>query len=106
MTTLAVTGSTGHVGGRVARRLSAAGVSQRLLVRDPARAPALDNSTVVQAEYGSASQTALNGVDTLFMVSASESADRVDRHRAFVDAAGAASVARPGYLSFYGAAPA
>jgi len=105
MTTLAVTGATGHVGGRVARLLSAAGVPQRLLVRDPARAPALDGATVVRAEYGDAAPAALTGVDTLFMVSASESADRVDRHRAFVDAAVAAGVGRIVYLSFYGAAP-
>src|SRR2546430_6315501 len=105
MTTLAVTGATGHVGGRVARLLSAAGVPQRLLVRDPARAPALDRATVVRAEYGDAAREALTDVDTLFMVSASESADRVDRHRAFVDAAVWAGVGGIVYLSFYGAAP-
>jgi uncharacterized protein YbjT (DUF2867 family) len=105
MTTLAVTGATGHVGGRVARLLSAAGVPQRLLVRDPARAPALDGATVVRAEYGDATPEAMTGVDILFMVSASESADRVDRHRAFVDTAVAAGVGRIVYLSFYGAAP-
>src|SRR2546429_9980449 len=106
MTTLAVTGATGHVGGRVARLLSAAGVPQRLLVRDPARAPALDRATVFRAEYGDAAREALTDVDTLFMVSASESADRVDRHRAFVDAAGAGRVGRVGELSLHGAAPA
>src|SRR2546423_7732937 len=105
MTTLAVTGATGHVGGRVARLLSAAGVPQRLLVRDPARAPALDRATVFRAEYGDAAREALTDVDTLFMVSASESADRVDRHRAFVDAAVAARVGRIPYLSFSGRAP-
>jgi NAD(P)H dehydrogenase (quinone) len=105
MTTLAVTGATGHVGGRVARLLSAAGVSQRLLVRDPARAPVLDGATVVQAEYGDATPETMTGVDTLFMVSGSESADRVERHLAFVDAAVAAGVGRIVYLSFYGAAP-
>jgi NAD(P)H dehydrogenase (quinone) len=105
MTTLAVTGATGHVGGRVARLLSAAGVPQRLLVRDPARAPVLDGATVVQAEYGDATPETMTGVDTLFMVSASESADRVEHHLAFVDAAVAAGVGRIVYLSFYGAAP-
>src|SRR5437588_13034322 len=105
MTTLAVTGATGHVGGRVARLLSAAGVPQRLLVRDPARAPVLDRVTVARAEYGDPAPEALAGIETLFMVSAAESADRVDRHRAFVDAAVAAGVGRIVYLSFYGAAP-
>jgi uncharacterized protein YbjT (DUF2867 family) len=107
MSALAVTGSTGNVGGRVARLLSAAGVPQRLVVRDPARAPVLDAATVVQAEYGDrdAAHRALDGVDTLFMVSGAEAADRVDRHRTFVDAAVAAGVGRIVYLSFYGAAP-
>src|SRR5437588_11188092 len=105
MTTLAVTGATGHVGGRVARLLSAAGVPQRLLVRDPARAPVLDRVTVARAEYGDPAPEALAGIETLFMVSAAESADRVDRHRAFIDAAVAAGVGRIVYLSFYAAAP-
>jgi NAD(P)H dehydrogenase (quinone) len=38
---IAVTGATGVVGGRVARRLADLGVAQRLVVRDPARAPDL-----------------------------------------------------------------
>ncbi|GAB3198467.1 SDR family oxidoreductase [Geodermatophilus arenarius] len=104
---VAVTGSTGQVGGRVARRLSAAGVPQRLLVRDPSRAPRLPGATIVVAPYadGDAVRRALEGVGTVFMVSASESADRVDQHRAFVDAAAAAGVRHLVYLSFQGAAP-
>jgi uncharacterized protein YbjT (DUF2867 family) len=39
------------------------------------------------------------------MVSASESADRVDQHRAFVDAAASAGVGHLVYTSFVGAAP-
>src|SRR2546430_1909501 len=107
MSVLAVTGSTGNVGGRVARLLSAAGVPQRLVVRDPARAPVLDGATVVRAEYkdAEAARRALDGVDTLFMVSGSEAADRVDQHRTFIDAAVAAGVGRILYLSFYAAAP-
>jgi len=38
---LAVTGATGELGGRVAARLSKLGVAQRLVVRDPKRAPQL-----------------------------------------------------------------
>ncbi|MGY1780209.1 SDR family oxidoreductase [Geodermatophilus sp. SYSU D01036] len=104
---VAVTGSTGQVGGRVARRLSAAGVPQRLLVRDPSRAPRLPGATAVVAPYadGDAVRRALEGVGTVFMVSASESADRADQHRAFVDAAAAAGVRHLVYLSFQGAAP-
>jgi NAD(P)H dehydrogenase (quinone) len=107
MSVLAVTGSTGNIGGRVARLLSAAGVRQRLVVRDPGRAPVLAGATVVQARYhdGEAARRALDGVDTLFMVSGSEAVDRVDQHRTFVDAAAAAGVGRILYLSFSGAAP-
>ncbi|NEM08206.1 SDR family oxidoreductase [Geodermatophilus normandii] len=104
---VAVTGATGQVGGRVARRLAAAGVPQRLLVRDPSRAPDLPGATVVAAPYGDgdAVRRALEGTSTVFMVSASESADRVVQHRTFVDAAAAAGVEHLVYLSFQSAAP-
>ncbi|WP_369259102.1 SDR family oxidoreductase [Geodermatophilus amargosae] len=104
---VAVTGATGQVGGRVARRLAAAGIPQRLLLRDPSRAPRLPGATVAVAPYadGDAVRRALEGVHTVFMVSASESADRADQHRAFVDAAAAAGVQHLVYLSFQGAAP-
>lgn len=107
MTMLAVTGSTGRLGGRIARALSAAGVEQRLLVRDPARAPMLSGSTPVVAEYGdrAASLEALRGVSTLLMVSGSETPDRVDRHRSFIDAAAEAGVGHLVYTSFAGASP-
>ncbi|SNS12572.1 Uncharacterized conserved protein YbjT, contains NAD(P)-binding and DUF2867 domains [Geodermatophilus saharensis] len=105
--TLAVTGATGQLGGRVARRLAAAGTDQRLLVRDPARAPGLPGATAVRAPYadGHAVRAALAGVSTVFMVSASETPDRVDQHRTFVDAAVAAGVEHLVYVSFLGAAP-
>lgn len=41
MTVIAVTGATGQLGGRVARRLAADGATQRLIVRDVHRAPRL-----------------------------------------------------------------
>jgi NAD(P)H dehydrogenase (quinone) len=106
MSELAVTGSTGHVGGRVARLLAAAGVPQRLVVRDTGRAPVLDGTSVVRAGYGDgeAARQALDGIDTLFMVSGSEAPDRVDQHITFIDAAVAAGVGRIVYTSFYGAA--
>ena len=106
--TLAVTGSTGALGGLVAHRLAASGVAQRLLVRDPSRAPRLDDAVVVPfTGYGdpASAAAALVGVTTLFMVSGSESADRRQQHRAFVDAAAAAGVRHIVYTSFYGAAP-
>lgn len=104
---LAVTGSTGRLGGRVARLLADAGVRQRLLVRDPARAPQLPGTTVAVAPYADrpAVREALTGVDTVLMVSGSESADRVEQHRSFLDAAADAGVGHLVYVSFLGAAP-
>jgi NAD(P)H dehydrogenase (quinone) len=104
---LAITGATGRLGGRVARQLAERGVRQRLVVRDPARAPALDGTEVVQATYDDADavRRALEGVETVFMVSGAEEPNRVAAHRTFVDAAAAAGVTRLVYTSFFGAAP-
>ncbi len=104
---LAVTGSTGALGGLVAHGLAARGVAQRLLVRTPSKAPQLEGAVVVPCSYGdrAAALAALRGVTTLLMVSASESADRLDQHRAFVDAAAEAGVEQVVYTSFAGAAP-
>jgi uncharacterized protein YbjT (DUF2867 family) len=107
MSTIAVTGATGHVGGTTARLLARAGVPLRLLVRDPGRAPSLPDVDVVQCAYGDRrSVEALDGVDVLLMVSAAESADRVGEHRAFVEAAVAAGVGHLVYTSFAGASDA
>jgi uncharacterized protein YbjT (DUF2867 family) len=102
---LAVTGSTGRLGGRVARLL---GVPQRLVVRDAGRAPDLPGCEVAVATYddGPAVQSALAGVRTVFMVSGAEHPERVAQHRTFVDGAAAAGVEHLVYTSFYGASPA
>jgi NAD(P)H dehydrogenase (quinone) len=105
---IAVTGSTGAVGGHVARRLAERGAAQRLIVRDPARAPELEGAEVaVAAGYSDTEnmRAALTGADTLFMVSGREQLGRVAEHAAAVDAAVAAGVGRIVYLSFFGAAP-
>jgi NAD(P)H dehydrogenase (quinone) len=106
-TALAVTGSTGRLGSRVARELSQLGVDQRLLVRDPSMAPALPGTHILTADYGdgAAVRTALTGAHTVFMVSASETPDRVQQHLTFIDAAVAAGVQRIVYVSFFGASP-
>ncbi|MGI5180055.1 NmrA family NAD(P)-binding protein [Dactylosporangium sp. CA-152071] len=87
---IAVTGASGQVGRRVA-----AGV------------PEARGLTRKDAEYGDTGRMrqALDGVRTLFLVSARESGDRVAEHRSAVDAAVAAGVQRIVYLSFAGAAP-
>ncbi len=105
---VAVTGATGQVGGRVAARLAALGIEQRLVVRDAARAPALAGAEVAEAlSYAATSQmrTALTGASTLFLVSGRESADRVAEHGSAVDAAVAAGVERIVYLSILSAGP-
>ncbi|MGZ6644262.1 MAG: NAD(P)H-binding protein [Solirubrobacteraceae bacterium] len=105
---IAVTGATGAVGGAVAARLAAAGLGQRLVVRDPARAPRLAGAEVRRASgYAAGDElcAALAGAQTLFLVPAAEAADRVVQHRTAVDAAAAAAVERIVYLSFVGAAP-
>jgi NAD(P)H dehydrogenase (quinone) len=102
--TLAITGATGHIGGATARILSDAGPPLRLLVRDPSRAPSLPGAEVAQAAYGAPDNVeALRGVETLLMVSAAESDDRVGEHRGFVEAAVEAGVRHIVYTSFVGA---
>jgi NAD(P)H dehydrogenase (quinone) len=105
--TIAVTGATGGLGGRVARRLAGRGVAQRLVVRDPARAPQLAGAEAVPGSYddGEGLRRAFDGTRTLFMVSASEAPDRQRLHAGVVDAAVAAGVERVVYTSFFGAAP-
>src|SRR3954469_17121674 len=97
-----VTGSTGQLGGRIARRLAAAGVPQRLLARDVSRIPDPPGTSTAAASYqdGAAVTRALAGARTVLMVSAAEHPDRVDHHRTFVDAAVAAGVGHLVYTSF------
>jgi uncharacterized protein YbjT (DUF2867 family) len=104
---LAITGSTGAVGSRVARALADDFRNDfRLVVRDPARAPDFDTDVRV-CEYAdrAAAVEALRGTDTLFMVSAAEAVDRRDQHRTFIRAAADAGVGHIVYTSFAGAAP-
>ena len=104
---LAITGVTGTVGRLTAAELADAAVPFRMLARDPQRAPHFPGSAVVACSYGDAeaARAALEGVETLFMVSAAENAERLREHVAFVDAAAAAGVRHIVYTSFFGAAP-
>lgn len=103
---LAITGSTGAVGGRVARALADDFRNDvRLVVRDAARAPDYDTDVRVcdYADHAAAVE-ALRGADVLFMVSAAEAQDRRDQHRTFIRAAADAGVRHVVYTSFAGAA--
>ena len=103
---IAITGATGHIGRIVAAHLTSVSARTRLVVRDPNRAPT-GYTDVKQATYGDleAATKALEGAGALFMVSASESAERLEQHRTFIDAAAAAGVRHVVYTSFLGAAP-
>ena len=73
---LGVTGSTGHLGGRVARLLAAARQRAAAPGPTPAKAPVLPRATVAQASYadGDAVRRALEGLATVLMVSAGDRA--------------------------------
>ncbi|HSP38183.1 MAG TPA: SDR family oxidoreductase [Frankiaceae bacterium] len=105
--TFAVTGASGAIGGRVARRLAEAGAEQVLIVRDAARAPQIAGAPVRLADYDDpeALRAAFEGISTLFLVSAAEHPERVRLHRQVVDAAVEAGVTRVVYLSFVAATP-
>jgi NAD(P)H dehydrogenase (quinone) len=103
MPSIAITGATGVVGGGTAARLAARGVPTRLVVRDPSRAPALDGGEVRAASaYGAREEmtAALEGIQTLFLIPAHETADRVEQHKTAVDAAVVAGVRHLVYLSY------
>jgi NAD(P)H dehydrogenase (quinone) len=104
---IAVTGATGDLGGRVARELAARGVKQRLIVRDPTRAPQLAGADVAIASYEDteAMARALDGIGTLLLVSGHEHPDRISLHRKAIEGARRAGVERIVYTSFMGAAP-
>src|SRR4051812_46764013 len=103
----AVTGATGGIGGRVARRLADARAEQILLGRNALRAPQVPRSTVRTTDFADAGglRRALTGASTLLLVSAAEHPERVRLHRQVVDAAVEVGVGRIVYVSFLGAAP-
>jgi NAD(P)H dehydrogenase (quinone) len=121
---IAVTGASGKLGRRVAARLAQMGVRQRLIVRDPDKAPRLPGAEVaVASAYGNAAAMghALHGVETLFLISAHDrfevvknavmqgkappDYDRLREQCTAADAAAAVGVQRIVYLSFMNSAP-
>lgn len=92
--TIAVTGSTGAIGGRLLAPLAAAGATVRPVTRADA---AFDDTAALTS--------VLAGADTVFLVSGRESANRVAEHYSAIDAIVASGARRVVYLSFYGAAP-
>ncbi|MFC0672772.1 NAD(P)H-binding protein [Brachybacterium hainanense] len=105
---IAVTGASGRIGGRVGELLAAHVPASRLrlIARDAARAPRIPGAAVAEASYAdpAACAAALEGVATLLLVSAAESADRLAEHACVIDAAARAGVRHIVYTSFLGAA--
>ena len=91
---LAITGTSGNIGGMVARHLNTRGLPLILPLRNPAKAPDLPNCEARRFAYGDLdlAKQALNGVDVLFMESAAESPTREQEHLTLVQAASEAGV--------------
>lgn len=99
--TIAVTGATGQLGRLIIAGLTQQGQTDVIgLVRDPAKAADLGVATRT-ADYDRPDTLtpALQGVDTLMLVSGSEIGKRAAQHGAVIDAAKAAGVRRIVYTS-------
>jgi NAD(P)H dehydrogenase (quinone) len=100
--TLAITGATGQLGRLVVPRLKARLPATELiaLVRTPAKAVDL-GIAAREADYARPATlaTAMQGVDTLLLISSSEVGQRAQQHRNAIAAAQAAGVKRIVYTS-------
>ena len=96
--TIAITGATGHLGRLAIAALKARGAAPIALARDTAKAADLG----VEArsfDYTKADPAALQGVDTLVLISSNDFKDRAGQHRNVIAAAKAAGVTRLVYTS-------
>ncbi|MCL4066712.1 SDR family oxidoreductase [Pseudomonas sp. GX19020] len=96
--TIAITGATGQLGRLAIAAARARGASPIALVRSPEKAADLGVETRA-FDYDKADHAALNGVDTLVLISANEVGKRFAQHKAVIDAAKAAGVKRIIYTS-------
>ena len=96
--TIAITGATGHLGRLAIAALKAKGFTPIALARDPAKAADLNVETRA-FDYTNADPTALQGVDTLVLISSNDLSDRVSQHKRVIDAAKQAGVTRIVYTS-------
>lgn len=97
---IAVTGATGQLGRLVIARLKDAGADVIALARSPEKAA--DLGVPARAFDYAAAETlapALEGVETLLLISGSEIGQRTAQHRAVIEAAKAAGVGRVVYTS-------
>lgn len=100
--TIAITGATGQLGRLVVESLKTRVPAGEILalVRDPAKAAEL-GVAVRAADYARPETLgpALQGVDTLLLISGNEIGQRLPQHRAVIEAAKAAGVKRVAYTS-------
>lgn len=95
--TIAITGATGQLGRLAIAALKARGASPVALARDPSKA---DLGVETRAfDYTKADPAALNGVETLVLISSNDFNDRAGQHRNVIAAAKAAGVKRILYTS-------
>ncbi|GAA2517976.1 SDR family oxidoreductase [Rarobacter incanus] len=111
--TIAVAGSTGHLGRLTIEHLVAGGTDPTTIValaRDTLRAQqAFSGGIQIRAADYDDTETlepALSGVDTLVLISGNDVGARVVQHRAVIDAAKEAGVNRVVYTSMLGASAA
>ncbi len=104
--TILITGSTGQLGRLVIEALLARGADPTTIVagaRDTAKAQdlAARGVTVAELDYTRPATVAaaLDGVDTVLLISGSEVGQRVAQHQAVIDAAAAAGVSKFVYTS-------
>lgn len=98
MSMIAVTGATGQLGRLAIAALKAKGATPVALVRSPAKAA--DLGVPARAfDYTNADPAALNGVDTLVLISSNDLTDRAGQHRNVIAAAVQAGVKRILYTS-------
>lgn len=96
--TIAVTGATGQLGRLAIAALRARGAAPLALARDPAKAA--DLGVAVRAfNYTTADPAALQGIETLVLISSNDFNDRAGRHAAVIRAAATAGVGRIVYTS-------
>ncbi|MAQ84012.1 MAG: NAD(P)-dependent oxidoreductase [Maritimibacter sp.] len=102
--TIAVTGATGQLGRLVIEGLKEKGAEAIALVRDPAKADGM-GVPARKADYDQPDTLApaLEGVDTLLLISGSEIGQRARQHKAVIDAAKTAGVKRIVYTSLLNA---
>jgi NAD(P)H dehydrogenase (quinone) len=96
--TIAVTGATGHLGRLAIAALKARGASPVALARSPEKAADLGGE-VRAFDYTAPDPAALEGIDTLVLISSNDFADRAGQHRKAIAAAKAAGVRRLLYTS-------